>query len=131
MYAPKSGPADVSIPQSFSNDQKISATNKGYTISFGVSSKDNVNLNEQATVVRNVEDLSSNQQVNKATILQKTMTATTVAASEKNQITEYNNEAMAVKNQSGAIVYEDVFNNADLEYIVTTNSIKENIVIQM
>ncbi len=130
MYAPKAGPADVSIPQSFSNDQRISATNKGHTISFGVSQEMNVRLNKSATVVSDVEDLSSNKQVDNAALLQKTMTTSTVSASEESEITEYNNEAMAVENQSGAIVYEDIFNNADLEYIVTTNSIKENIVVQ-
>ena len=129
MYAPKSGAADVSIPQSFSNDQKISATNKGHTISFGVSQEDDVNLDKKATVVSNVEDLSSNKQVDKVALFQKTMTATTASASEKNKITEYNNQVMAVENQSGAIVYEDIFDNADLEYIVTSNSIKENIVV--
>ena len=130
MYAPKAGPADVSIPQSFSNDQKISATNKGHTISFGVSQEMNVRLNKSATVVSNVEDLTSNMSVSNVAILQKTMTASTALASKESEIIAYNNEVMAVENQSGAIVYEGIFNNADLEYIVTTNSIKENIVVQ-
>ena len=130
MYAPKAGPADVSIPQSFSNDQKISATNKGHTISFGVSQGMNVRLNKSATVVSDVEELTSNVSTSDVAMLQKTMTASNALASKESEITAYNNEVMAVENQSGAIVYEDIFNNADLEYIVTTNSIKENIVVQ-
>lgn len=37
MYTPKAGTVDVKIPQDFENGQKVSATNKGYTISFGAT----------------------------------------------------------------------------------------------
>ncbi len=129
MYTPKSGAMDVRIPQSFSNGQKVSATNKGHTINFGVSQGAKVSLNKTATVVDDAKDLSSNVQINQALSNQEVMTASTDSVSKAGEITTYNNEVMAVENQTGAIVYEDVFGNADLEYVVTTNSIKENIVV--
>lgn len=129
MYTPKSGTMDVRIPQSFSNGQKVSATNKGHTINFGVSQGAKVSLNKTATVVNDAKDLSSNVQIDQAPSNQKVTTASTASVSKAGEITTYNNEVMAVENQTGAIIYKDVFDNADLEYVVTTNSIKENIVV--
>lgn len=122
MYVPKSGAFDIQIPQSFSDGQKISTTNKGYSIKFGVSQSSNVSLTKSATVVDDVNELPSN--VSNL----KVMTSSNTVFSN-NKIATYNNEEMAVKNQAGAIVYEDIFSNADLEYIVTSNTIKENIVV--
>lgn len=122
MYTTKAGSVDVKIPQNFSNGQKVSATNKGYTISFGANQDKKVCSDKHNAVIKNVEELSSGR-------LAERVAAITVSAAGENKIATYNDEAMAVKNQSGAIVYEDVFDNAELEYIVTSNSIKENIVV--
>jgi len=110
MYTPKSGALDIQIPQSFSSGQKVSATNKGYSIKFGVSQSSNVSLTKSATVVDDVNELPSN--VSNL----KVMTSSNTVFSN-NKIATYNNEEMAVKNQAGAIVYEDIFSNADLEYM--------------
>ena len=128
MYTPKSGPMDIKIPQSFSNGQKIIATNKGHTISFGVKQDEKVFLQKTATLVSDVENLSSNtnKQVNNVSLTRKSITNSVPTESE---ITTYNKEIMVVENQASAVVYEDIFDNADLEYIVTSNSIKENIVV--
>ena len=126
MYAPKAGTADIKIPQSFSNGKKVSATNKGYTMSFSVDKKNEAQLNKSAIVVDNVEKLTSNVGLSKAS---ENETETKKSTESKDSIEEYNNKAMAVKNQAGAVVYEEIFSNADLEYIVTANSMKENIVI--
>lgn len=128
MYAPKAGIVDVEIPQSFSNGQKVSATNKGYTISFGANHDKIIQKNKPTAVVKDVEDLSSSKITDKSVITQKSV-ATTATVSNDVDITTFNNGAMAVDNQSGAVVYENVFGTDDLEYIVTTNTIKENIVV--
>ncbi len=128
MYTPKAGPMDVRIPQSFSNGQRVSATNKGHTISFGVK-QEKINYSSKSiAVARDVEDLSSNKLVEKVTYTQNAVNNTTLVSKE-NEITTYNNKRMAVENKTGAVVYEDIFGSSDLEYIVTTNSIKENIVV--
>ena len=128
MYSPKAGIVDVEIPQSFSNGQKVSATNKGYTISFGANHDKIIYSNKPTAVVKDVEDLSSSKITDKSVVAQKSV-ATTATLSNESEITTFNNDAMAVDNQVGAVVYENVFGNDDLEYIVTTNSIKENIVV--
>ncbi len=128
MYVPKSADTEVKIPQSFSDGQKISLTKKGHTISFGVSQDKSVKLSKTATVVNNIEELSSNVQPDKVELHNKTLIAST-DSENYGEITKYNNEVVAIENQAGAIVYEDVFESADLEYVVTTNSIKENIVV--
>lgn len=128
MYSPKAGIVDVKIPQNFSDGQKVSATNKGYTISFGANHDKIIYQNKPTAVVKEVEDLSSSKITDKAMVTQKSVAASATLSNESD-ITTFNNDAMAVDNQSGAVVYENVFGNDDLEYIVTTNSIKENIVV--
>lgn len=128
MYTPKSGIVDVEIPQSFSNGQKVSATNKGYTISFVANHDKTIHKNKPTAIVKDVEDLASSKIADESVVAQKSV-ETTATFSTESDITTFNNDVMAVDNQSGAVVYENVFGNDDLEYIVTTNSIKENIVV--
>ncbi len=129
MYTPKSGNFDVKIPQSFSNGQMVSATNKGYTISFGANRSALLRNDTKATVVNEIDDLSSNVQTDQVSFTQKQAASSADSTTKQSEIATYNSEAMTVKNQVGGVVYEDVFDNSDLEYIVTTNSIKENIVV--
>lgn len=130
MYVTKSSPTSISIPQSFSNEQKISATNKGYTISFGVNNTTNAQLSKTATIINDVNNLSSIKNTNDVSLFKtSSVTSANTTTDEKSKIETYNNDIMTVKNQAGAVVYEDIFCNTDLEYIVTTNSIKENIVV--
>lgn len=82
---------------------------------------------KSTAVVKEVSDLSSSKITEKAVVEQKSRTTALVPT--EGEITTFNNDAMAVENQTGAVVYEDVFSNADLEYIVATNSIKENIIV--
>ena len=125
MYTPKSGIIDVKIPQNFENGQKVSTTNKGYTISFGVNHDKMICQNKPTAVVKDAKNLSSSKLTDKVVAAEKFSTE----ISNESEITAFNNAAMKVENQTGAVVYDDVFGNDDLEYIVTTNSIKENIVV--
>ena len=129
MYVPKAGDLDIRLPQSFSNNQKISATNKGYTISFGVHKEDNVQLKKKAEVVNDVASLTSNTLSRKEDLSQNSIQKSSKIITKENRIQAYNRDATAVDNQAGSLVYKNIFSEADLEYIVTTNSIKENIVI--
>ena len=58
VYTPKAGIVDVEIPQSFSNGQKVSATNKGYTISFRANHDKIIQQNKPTAVVKDVEELA-------------------------------------------------------------------------
>ncbi len=125
MFTPKAGLIDVKIPQNFENGQKVSTTNKGYTISFGANHDKIIYQNKPTAVVKDTSDLSSSKMTDNAVVAKKS----TATISNESEITAFNNDAMTVENQTGAVVYEDVFGKADLEYVVTTNSIKENIVV--
>lgn len=127
MYVTKSSPTSISIPQCFSNEQKISATNKGYTISFGVNNTTNAQLSKTATIINDVNNLSSIKSANDVSLFETNSTNT--ITSKNSKIETYNQDIMTVKNQVGSVVYEDIFFGTDLEYIVTTNTIKENIVV--
>lgn len=128
MYTPKAGIIDVKIPQNFENGQKVFTTNKGYTISFGANHDKIIYKDKPTAVVKEASALSSSKMTNNA-VDDKKSVSTTETFSNESEITAFNNKAMSVENKTGAIVYEDVFGKDDLEYIVTTNSIKENIVV--
>ena len=127
VYTPTAGIVDVKIPQSFSNGQKVSATNKGYTISFGANQNKTVYKNNllSTAIVKDVKSLSSSKIKDDTAFTQETLTTT----STNSTITTFNNNVMTVTNRAGAVVYEDVFCNADLEYIVTTNSDNSRLLI--
>jgi len=132
-YVPKSSDLAVSIPQSFSGGEQITATNDGHTISFGVASgNENVALTKTAAV-KAVEALPSSiaADVSVETLANAELssTATVGKVDTVAQIEAYNSEKTVVENQAGALVYDKIFPNADLEYIVTGNSVKENVVV--
>ena len=132
-YVPKSSDVAVSIPQSFSDGEQITATNNGHTISFGVASvNENVALSKTAAV-KAVEALPSSiaadVSVDTLANAELNSTATVGKVDTAAQIEAYNSEKTTVDNQAGALVYDKIFPNADLEYIVTGNSIKENVVV--
>ncbi len=132
-YVPKSSDLAVSIPQSFSGGGQITATNDGHTISFGVASgNENVALSKTAAV-KAVEALPSSiaADVSVETLANAELSATATVGKVDTvaQIEAYNSKKTTVDNQAGALVYDKIFPNADLEYIVTGNSIKENVVV--
>ena len=128
-YTTKSGGLSVSIPQDFSDEQKITAQNKGYEIEFSVNSNQkDVSLKTAASVVE-LKTLSSNAKAVKANDVNNDKNVTKSSALDSNETEAYNAEIMAVDNQSSAIIYKDILPDTDFEYIVTGNSIKENIVI--
>lgn len=128
-YTTKAGGLSVSVPQSFSDGQKITAQNKGYEISFGInSSQKDVSLKTTASVVE-LETLSSNTEIAKSNTDKSINNAATVSTLDSNDIEAYNAELMTVDNQSSAVTYKGIMPDTDFEYIVTSNSIKENIVV--
>ena len=128
-YTTKAGGLSVSIPQNFSDGQKITAQNKGYEISFGINSRQkDVSLKTSASVVE-LETLSSNTEVAKLNTVKSINNVSTASALDSDDIEAYNAELMTVDNQSSAVTYKEIMPDTDFEYILTSNSIKENIVV--
>jgi len=128
-YVPKSNDLEVSIPKSFSGGGKITATNKGHTINFGVNPGNKNVVFSKTASVKEVEELSSTAALEKNSNILKKAKATTQKADGISEIEKYNSTKTVVDNQAGALLYDKIFPNADLEYIVNGNSIKENIVV--
>lgn len=132
VYSTKGG-LNVTVPSELGSGKRFTATNEGYTISFGVKSIDN-SLSAQAKVVE-TDALPSVVKMNStAEILDEKVTASSMAQkaetlTEKQKVEKFNNEQMTVDKQSGAVVYKGFNQQSDLEYIVTSNSLKENIVV--
>ena len=125
-YSPKRSGISVSIPQTFSDGQQITAIKEDYKIKFSLDCG-NIGDADEKTVakVSKIESLPSHLNVAKTesfTTEESTNLAIDSVASE-------NEKMMEVEKKSGAVVYKNILPNTDLEYIVSGCSIKENIVV--
>ena len=132
VYSTKGG-LNVTVPSELGSGKRFTATNGGYTISFGVKSIDN-SLPAQAKVVEtdalpSVVKMNSTAEISDEKVTASSMAQKAETLTEKQKVEKYNNEQMTVDKQSGAVVYKGFNQQSDLEYIVTSNSLKENIVV--
>lgn len=132
VYSTKGG-LNVTVPSELGSGKRFTATNGGYTISFGVKSIDN-SLSAQAKVVEtdalpSVVKMNSTADISDEKVTASSMAQKVETLTEKQKVEKFNNEQMTVDKQSGAVVYKGFNQQSDLEYIVTSNSLKENIVV--
>ena len=132
VYSTKGG-LNVTVPSELGSGKRFTATNEGYTISFGVKSIDN-SLSAQAKVVEtdalpSVVKMNSTAEISDEKVTASSMAQKAETLTEKQKVEKFNNEQMTVDKQSGAVVYKGFDQQSDLEYIVTSNSLKENIVV--
>lgn len=132
VYSTKGG-LNVTVPSDLGSGKRFTATNGGYTISFGVKSVDN-SLSAQAKVVEtdalpSVVKMNSTADISDEKVTASSMAQKVETLTEKQKVEKFNNEQMTVDKQSGAVVYKGFNQQSDLEYIVTSNSLKENIVV--
>lgn len=125
---------DVTIPQNLTGGRSITATNKGYTVSFKIKGDTNgLNMRTTASVV-DTDKLPSVVKMNDTVKMTGEVSASADISSsgtltEGQKIEKFNAEKMTVENQTSAVVYKNFLNRSDLEYVVTSNSLKENIVV--
>jgi hypothetical protein len=133
VYSTKNG-FDVTIPQNLTSGRSITATNKGYTVSFKIKGDTNdLNMRTTASVV-DTDKLPSVVKMNDTVKMTGEVSASADISSsgtltERQKIEKFNAEKMTVENQTSAVVYKNFLNRSDLEYVVTSNSLKENIVV--
>lgn len=125
-YVPKRSGISISIPQTFSDGQQITAVKDNYAIKFSLDSGNSKNIDENTTaIVSKIETLPSNLNVvkteNIATVESSTLAIDSVELA--------NEKMMEVENKSGAVVYKNILPDTDLEYIVSGCSVKENIIV--
>lgn len=128
-YTTRAGLA-VSIPQNFADGQKITAENKGYEISFGIKADQaGVAIGRGASVVA-VDELMSNVGAQVSAAPQSVSNVVADAELTADVIEERNAELMVVENQAGAVQYRNILPSTNLEYAVTSSSVKESIVVR-
>ena len=128
-YTTRAGLA-VSIPQNFADGQKITAENKGYEISFGIKvDQAGVAIGRGASVVA-VDELMSNAGAQVSAAPQSVSSVVVDAELTADVIEERNAELMVVENQAGAVQYRNILPSTNLEYAVTSSSVKESIVVR-
>ncbi len=128
-YTTRAGLA-VSIPQNFADGQKITAENKGYEISFGIKADQaGVAIGRGASVVA-VDELMSNAGAQVSAAPQSVSSVVADAELTADVIEERNGELMVVENQAGAVQYRNILPSTNLEYAVTSSSVKESIVVR-
>ena len=133
VYSTKNG-FDVTIPQNLTGGRSITATNKGYTVSFKIKGDTNgLNMRTTASVV-DTDKLPSVVKMNDTVKMTGEVSSSVDISSsgtltEGQKIEKFNAEKMTVENQTSAVVYKNFLNRSDLEYVVTSNSLKENIVV--
>lgn len=128
-YTTRAGLA-VSIPQNFADGQKITAENKGYEISFGIKADQaGVAIGRGASVVA-ADELMSNAGAQVSAAPQSVSSVVADAELTADVIEERNAELMAVENQAGAVQYRNILPSTNLEYAVTSSSVKESIVVR-
>lgn len=128
-YTTRAGLA-VSIPQNFADGQKITAENKGYEISFGIKADQaGVAIGRGASVVA-VDELMSNVGAQVSAAPQSVNSVVADAELTADVIEERNAELMVVENQAGAVQYRNILPSTNLEYAVTSSSVKESIVVR-
>ena len=128
-YTTRAGLA-VSIPQNFADGQKITAENKGYEISFGIKADQaGVAIGRGASVVA-VDELMSNAGAQVSVAPQSVSGVVADAELTADVIEERNAELMVVENQAGAVQYRNILPSTNLEYAVTSSSVKESIVVR-
>ena len=128
-YTTRAGLA-VSIPQNFADGQKITAENKGYEISFGIKvDQAGVAIGRGASVVA-VDELMSNVGAQVSAAPQSVSSVVADAELTADVIEERNAELMVVENQAGAVQYRNILPSTNLEYAVTSSSVKESIVVR-
>lgn len=110
--------SEMSFPEDFSedNEAQIEVSTRDYQIKFSPVVEKKL-LNKKAKV-KDHKKLKSNKIV--AEFLEE---APTDGFSSKNS------GKLKIDNQKSAIAYEDIYNNVDLEYEISSNQIKESIVL--
>ena len=110
--------SEMSFPEDFSedNEAQIEVSTRDYQIKFSPVVEKKL-LNKKAKV-KDHKKLKSNK-----IVAEFSEEAPTDGFSSKNS------EKLKIDNQKSAIAYEDIYNNVDLEYEISSNQIKESIVL--
>ncbi len=112
--------SEMSFPEEFSedNETQIEVSTKDYKIKFSPVVEKKIFNKKSKAKVKNHKHLKSNE------IIEEFSGEALIEESA-----DKNAEKLKIDNQKSAIAYEDVYNNIDIEYEISSNQIKESIVL--
>ena len=114
--------SEMSFPEEFSedNEAQIEVSAREYDIKFSpvIDKKIFNNKEKPKGKVKNHKHLKSNEIIEEFT-----------EEAPIDESTDKNAEKLKIDNQKSAIAYEEVYDNVDLEYEISSNKIKESIVL--
>ena len=127
-YTPKSSALDIRIPQDFSEGQFLTIGKDGYAIGMRMKMSDTLSMsaNAEKTDISSVKaEIDNNYGSDKTS----TVDVLTSNSSSKLTIEEANKEEMKLENKVSAVNYKNIFEGADLQYVITPSKVKENIIV--
>lgn len=127
-YTPKSSSLDIRIPQDFSGGQFLTIGKDGYIVGMRLKTSDTISMSATAEKI----DLSSvKAEIDNNYESDKTSNVDilTNSSSSKLTIEEANKEEMKLENKVSAVNYKNIFDGADLQYVITPSKVKENIIV--
>ncbi len=122
-YTPKASGLDVRIPQDFSSSQKLTITKNGYTVGMGIKSSANSSQITESTLSSVKAQIDNNFE--SVSPVETTDTSRTVATTVEAQ----NAEKMKLDNKVSAVNYDNLIDGADLQYVISSGKVKENIIL--
>jgi len=122
VFVPVASNLDISIPQYFSNDQLTTISQDGYSVAFGLIIQDE-------NVARGVNAPSRNRSRGQARTLDAPRPNRPRPRTRSEQIAQHNENITEAGNLASAVVFEDVLPGVELEYIVTSHGVSEQILI--
>lgn len=131
-YTPAASSLDIRIPQDFADNQMLTIGKDGYTV--GMRIKDSGN---SATVSRSSSATESKISSAKAEIdndfesieIVNELSTSNISISNDFAVESANKEKMKLEKKVSAVNYNDIFDGADLQYVITPSKIKENIIV--
>ena len=121
------GPWTVSFPQQMSADHGVTITKDGYTLSFAMSGELHTSINKDI-MTASTESSQGDGQLERRDMLEANAQEQKIDISQAKEASEYP-ETVPEKLHS-RLEYKNVFENTNIIYDLTSNRVKESIVIE-
>lgn len=127
-YTPKSSSLDIRIPQDFSGGQFLTIGKDGYIVGMRLKTSDTISMSTTAEKI-DLSSVKAEIDNNYGSIKTSDVDILASNSSSKLSIDEANKEEMKLENKVSAVNYKNIFDGADLQYVITPSKVKENIIV--
>ena len=131
-YTPAASALDIRIPQDFSGGQMLTIGKDGYTVGMRIKTSDNssaMSMSANATASRASSATAVIDNNFASMEAASVSSAADTSVSSDSAVELANKEEMKLDKKVSAVNYNDAFNGADLQYVITPSKVKENIIV--